>query len=64
MCSGHHILQAVLHTIQAVYSYMLMLVFMTFNLWLCLSVALGFGLGYLFFRVNESSSDDSNEHCM
>lgn len=46
-----HILQTILHVVQLFISYILMLVFMTYNVYLCLSIALGAGLGYfLFFR--------------
>ncbi|ALC45455.1 Ctr1B [Drosophila busckii] len=44
-----HIIQALLNLVQIVISYLLMLVFMNFNYWLCLAVVLGLGLGYFFF---------------
>jgi len=47
--SSHHIIQALINIIQVAISYLLMLVFMNYNYWLCLSVILGLGLGYFFF---------------
>ncbi len=50
-CSCQHILQTVLHVVQLMISYILMLVVMTYNVYLCLGVVLGAGVGYyLFFR--------------
>ena len=44
-----HILQSVLFMVQVAVGYILMLVVMTYNLWLFFAVVLGFGLGYLIF---------------
>ncbi|XP_030556245.1 high affinity copper uptake protein 1 [Drosophila novamexicana] len=44
-----HIIQSLLNLVQIIISYLLMLVFMNFNYWLCLSVVLGLGVGYFFF---------------
>ncbi|XP_055904441.1 high affinity copper uptake protein 1 [Eupeodes corollae] len=44
-----HILQTCLNLVQIILSYLLMLIFMTFNYWLCLAVILGLGLGYFVF---------------
>ncbi|KAH8312855.1 hypothetical protein KR044_013218, partial [Drosophila immigrans] len=44
-----HCYQTMLHMLQVAISFMLMLVFMTFNVWLCLAVVLGAGLGYFLF---------------
>ncbi|XP_017039330.1 CUF1-dependent copper transporter 1 [Drosophila ficusphila] len=57
-CSRMHLLQTLLHVLQVLISFLLMLVFMTFNVWLCLAVLLGAGVGYYAFcafgtRVNE-----------
>ncbi|CAB3368858.1 Hypothetical predicted protein [Cloeon dipterum] len=41
MLSGIHALQTALHVLQLVISYLLMLIFMTFNVWLCLAVIVG-----------------------
>ncbi|XP_065371579.1 high affinity copper uptake protein 1 [Calliphora vicina] len=44
-----HIIQSLFNLVQIIISYLLMLVFMTFNYWLCLAVVLGLGVGYFFF---------------
>ncbi|RUS73270.1 hypothetical protein EGW08_018965 [Elysia chlorotica] len=41
-----HIVQTGLHVFQLTLNYGLMLLFMTFNLWLCLALVLGAGLGH------------------
>ena len=59
-----HVFQAVLHTVLVFISMCLMLVFMTFNTWLCVAVCAGAGVGYLLFgRYRHSSTDDSEEYC-
>jgi len=64
---GMHILQSILHVIQIGTGYLLMLVAMTFNVWLFLSVILGFGAGYFFFgRMRYLFSEnfrETNECC-
>ncbi|XP_011210456.1 high affinity copper uptake protein 1 isoform X2 [Bactrocera dorsalis] len=47
--SMHHIIQSLLNVVQIIISYLLMLVFMNFNYWLCLSMILGLGFGYFCF---------------
>lgn len=49
MCSWMHLLQTLLHMVQATISLSLMLVFMTFNVWLCIAVVVGAGIGYLLW---------------
>ncbi|XP_037950612.1 high affinity copper uptake protein 1-like [Teleopsis dalmanni] len=44
-----HLLQTVLNFFQVIISYLIMLVFMNYNYWLCLSVFLGLTCGYFFF---------------
>ena len=63
MLSLAHAIQTLLHVIQVTVSYMLMLVFMTYNVWLCLAVVLGAGLGYFLFGWRRASVVDINEHC-
>ncbi|KAI0222311.1 High affinity copper uptake protein 1 [Lamellibrachia satsuma] len=58
-----HLLQSLLHVIQIVISYFLMLIFMTFNMWLCIAVALGAGVGYFLFAWSRTAVEDPNEHC-
>ncbi|XP_017055738.1 high affinity copper uptake protein 1 [Drosophila ficusphila] len=57
--ASSHILQSLLNLLQIVISYLLMLIFMTFNYWLCLAVILGLGLGYFFFGWNKKNPDES-----
>jgi len=63
MLNKWHFLQSLLHIVQVTVSYMLMLVFMTYNVWLCLAVVLGAGAGYFFFGWRKQSTVDVNEHC-
>jgi len=61
--SADHLLQTVLHMLQFTVSYLLMLVFMTYNVWLCLAVLVGSGLGYFVFGWRKSAAVDLTEHC-
>lgn len=63
MLSKAHSWQTLLHGIQVFVSYMLMLVFMTYNIWLCLAVVLGSAVGYFLFGWRESVVVDFTEHC-
>ncbi|EDV27589.1 expressed hypothetical protein [Trichoplax adhaerens] len=62
-CFGDHILQTILHVIQIVLSYFLMLIFMTYNGYLCIAVAAGSGFGYLTFGWLRRTFQDTTEHC-
>ncbi|XP_020905463.1 probable low affinity copper uptake protein 2 [Exaiptasia diaphana] len=44
--STHHAIQVILHVTQLILGYVLMLIVMTFNVWLGISVVLGLGTGY------------------
>ncbi|KAH9514584.1 hypothetical protein Btru_025717 [Bulinus truncatus] len=63
MLSSSHFIQTFLHIIQVFVSYCLMLVFMTYNVWLCIAVILGAGVGYFLFGWRRAVVVDSNEHC-
>ncbi|CAD5119959.1 DgyrCDS8546 [Dimorphilus gyrociliatus] len=63
MISLPHFIQSLLHILQVVVSYFLMLIFMTYNIWLCLAVGLGAGAGYFLFSWKRSIVVDVNEHC-
>jgi copper transporter 1 len=63
ICSGHHLLQTFLHMLQVTLSYFLMLVFMTYNGWLCISVILGAGVGFFLFGWKKAMVVDVTEHC-
>jgi copper transporter 1 len=53
----------VLHVLQFTISYWLMLIFMTYNVWLCLATVLGAGFGYLMFGSRRSTTADVIDHC-
>uniref|UniRef100_A0A2A4K282 Copper transport protein n=1 Tax=Heliothis virescens TaxID=7102 RepID=A0A2A4K282_HELVI len=63
MMSTAHAWQTVLHGVQVLVSYMLMLVFMSYNTWLCAAVVLGSATGYFLFGWRESVVVDFTEHC-
>ncbi|GAB1601874.1 high affinity copper uptake protein 1-like [Argonauta hians] len=59
-----HLVQSLFHIIQMVVSYFLMLIFMTYNVWLCVAVALGAGAGYFAFRWRKPfETIEDTEHC-
>ncbi|KAG8142041.1 putative High affinity copper uptake protein [Naja naja] len=58
-----HLFQTVLHILQVVVSYFLMLIFMTYNAYLCIAVAAGAGAGYFFFSWKKAVVVDITEHC-
>lgn len=49
LLSVPHVVQTLLHIVQVFLSYILMIAFMTFNLYICLSIITGAGLGYFMF---------------
>ena len=59
-----HALQAALHFVQMWWSYVLMLVFMTYNVWICLALASGAGIGFFLFAWKRPKVQDVNEHCL
>ena len=61
--SWGHAIQTILHMLQVTLSYFLMLIFMTFNGWLCIAVVLGAGFGYFLFGWKRAIVVDVNEHC-
>ncbi|XP_065169675.1 high affinity copper uptake protein 1-like isoform X2 [Atheta coriaria] len=63
MWSTMHVFQTLLHMIQMVVSYFLMLIFMTYNVWLCIAVVLGAAVGYFLFGWKKSVIVDVTEHC-
>ncbi|XP_020656550.2 high affinity copper uptake protein 1 isoform X2 [Pogona vitticeps] len=63
MLSFPHLFQTALHVIQVVVSYFLMLIFMTYNGYLCIAVAAGAGTGYFFFSWKKAVVVDITEHC-
>lgn len=63
MFSLLHGFQTFLHIVQIVLSYFLMLIFMTYNVWLCLAVVVGAAVGYFLFGWKKSFIVDVTEHC-
>lgn len=63
MTSASHYVQTLLHLVQLVLSYFLMLIVMTFNVWLFISVVLGCAVGYFFFGWQKGPLVDITEHC-
>ncbi|XP_058795678.1 high affinity copper uptake protein 1-like [Phymastichus coffea] len=63
MLSWMHAFQTLLHITQIMLSYFLMLIFMTYNSWLCAAVILGAALGYFLFGWKKSVIVDVTEHC-
>lgn len=63
MLSLDHGVQTFLHVVQMIVSYFLMLIFMTYNGWLCIAVVLGAALGYFLFGWRKSVVVDITEHC-
>ncbi|XP_068243557.1 high affinity copper uptake protein 1-like isoform X2 [Palaemon carinicauda] len=63
MLSAPHAIQTLLHMLQMIVSYFLMLIFMTYNVWLCIAVVLGAGLGYFLFGWRKATVVDITEHC-
>lgn len=63
MLSAMHLYQTFLHILQVTLSFLLMLIFMTYNTWLCVAVVLGAALGYFLFGWKKSVIVDVTEHC-
>ena len=63
ICSRDHMTQTALHFVQATLGYSLMLVAMTFNLWLFLAVVLGMTAGYFAFGWKQSLQEFNDECC-
>ncbi|KAI9563951.1 CTR1 [Daphnia sinensis] len=61
--SASHYIQTALHLLQMIISYFLMLIVMTYNVWLFISVILGCTVGYFFFGWRKGFLVDITEHC-
>lgn len=63
MTSWSHYIQTSLHLVQLILSYFLMLIAMTFNVWLFIAVILGCTCGYFLFGWQKTFLVDTTEHC-
>lgn len=61
--NGLHYVQTVLYFIQVTLAYFLMLAFMTYNFWICLSILLGLATGFFFFGYERSMYSVDDETC-
>jgi len=61
--SWEHLVSTILHLIQISLAYILMLIVMTFNTWLCLSVVIGSTLGYFLIGWKRPPGIDVSDHC-
>lgn len=61
--SASHYIQTALHLLQMIISYFLMLIVMTYNVWLFMAVILGCTVGYFFFGWRKGFLVDITEHC-
>lgn len=59
ICSFHHWSQTVIHVVQVVVGYLLMLVVMTYQVYLAVAVIIGAGLGYYIFAGLIGETDPS-----
>ncbi|KAI4474078.1 hypothetical protein M0804_015028 [Polistes exclamans] len=58
MFSVIHLTQVILHVSQMIIGYFLMLIFMTYNVWLCIAMVIGTGLGYWLFSWQKVDSEN------
>ncbi|KAI0908929.1 Ctr copper transporter family-domain-containing protein [Ustulina deusta] len=56
------ILKAILYGVQNFYAFMIMLLFMTYNGWVMIAVAVGAGLGYYLFGSNTRATKETACH--
>jgi hypothetical protein len=65
MLSMAHLIQTALHMLQIFISYLLMLAFMLFNIWICLAVILGAGVGYFLIGTRKVTTYPlyHEDHC-
>ncbi|KAH8657618.1 ctr copper transporter family protein [Tricladium varicosporioides] len=57
-----HVIKALLYAFQNFYAFMLMLLFMTYNGWVMLAVAVGAFIGYLLFGKSTTATKDGACH--
>jgi len=57
-----HVIKALLYGCQVFYSFFIMLLFMTYNGWVMLSVGVGAFIGFLFFGTNTTAAKAATCH--
>ncbi|XP_019845887.1 high affinity copper uptake protein 1 [Bactrocera dorsalis] len=60
IAAPQHLIQTLLFLFQVTLSMLLMLIFMSFNYWLCLSILLGLTVGYFLFGWIKDDAYDSD----
>lgn len=63
ICDRAHLVQTLLHMLQFLLGYSLMLIFMTYNVWLAMATCLGIGLGFCLFGWYRAGSDQNADCC-
>jgi len=64
LLSKGHLVQTFLQLVQVILSYCLMLIFMTYNTWLCAAVAMGAATGFFVFGWKKTVVlDVGGDHC-
>ena len=63
MLTSLHLSQTALYLVQVALSYLLMLVFMTYNSWLCLATLLGITSGYFVFGWRKNVMVEQSDVC-
>lgn len=64
MCRASHLIQTLLYGLQMTLSYALMLIFMSFNVYICVAVVFGASVGFLVFGWRKRLIlDMSADHC-
>lgn len=61
--TGAHLLQTTLYALQVLLGMLLMLIFMTYNVWLCAAMVGGAALGFLFFGNVHPGVEPGSTHC-
>ncbi|KAK3328820.1 Ctr copper transporter family-domain-containing protein [Apodospora peruviana] len=57
-----HVIKSILYGVQNFYAFMIMLIFMTYNGWVMISVSVGAALGYLIFGGRTTATKDTACH--
>lgn len=63
ICDRGHLVQTLLHMLQFLLGYSLMLIFMTYNVWLGMATCFGIGIGYCLFGWHRAGPDQNADCC-